>query len=383
MAYDAASGERRWSRSYDGHNDPGNDVPTSVAVSPDGSTVFVTGVSAEQATGKDFATVAWDAATGDRRWVARYDGAGLSDVPLGMTLSSDGSTVYVTGSSYIEASGRDYLTVAYDAEIGVERWTARTSGPERHSDIARSVAATAGAVFVTGTLPGIRGAERMVTIAYDPPTGDELWRSVRTGFGWGNVVVASADGSAVYAVGHRGIHADYLTVALEATTGEERWTQTYDGTSAGWGYDETADAALSPSGDVLVVTGTSEGRRTPDRDDYATVAYDAASGHRRWVARYDGSLGYADSAEALAIDPAGTAVYVTGSSGFFFQSDYATLAYDLSSGDLLWVRRLDGQDGLRDRAGDVVAGPAAVYVAGFSMSERWREDFLTIAYASR
>ena len=42
-----------------------------MAVSPDGQTVFVTGYSGSS-TGDDYATVAYNAATGTPRWVKRY-----------------------------------------------------------------------------------------------------------------------------------------------------------------------------------------------------------------------------------------------------------------------------------------------------------------------
>jgi hypothetical protein len=52
------------------------DQTTAVAPSPDGATVFVTGFSTGSGGFFDFATLAYDAATGHRRWLARYNGPG-------------------------------------------------------------------------------------------------------------------------------------------------------------------------------------------------------------------------------------------------------------------------------------------------------------------
>jgi hypothetical protein len=60
-------------------------------VSPDGSTVFVTGYSGV-GTEVDYATVAYDAGTGTPRWVARYNGTGNSiDQPNAIAVSASAS----------------------------------------------------------------------------------------------------------------------------------------------------------------------------------------------------------------------------------------------------------------------------------------------------
>src|SRR6266849_1515050 len=63
------------------YNGPGNgdDIAASVAVSPDESTVFVTGSSAGVTSGADYATVAYNAASGAQPWASRYSGPGRGD----------------------------------------------------------------------------------------------------------------------------------------------------------------------------------------------------------------------------------------------------------------------------------------------------------------
>jgi hypothetical protein len=116
VAYRAFTGARTWARRYDG---PANDVDaaTAIGVKPDGSEVFVTGESIKARSRLfDYFTVAYDASTGDRRWSQRYDGPGNDyDVPGALAVSPDGAAVFVTGYSVGSTSHDDYATVAYGA----------------------------------------------------------------------------------------------------------------------------------------------------------------------------------------------------------------------------------------------------------------------------
>ena len=104
-----------WVTRYDHHQE----VAASIAVSSDGSIVFVTGWSTGKGSGKDYATVAYDAPTGATLWVKRYDGPGNGDdVATSVAVSPDGSKVFVTGVSDGGPTNSDYATIAYDAPTG-------------------------------------------------------------------------------------------------------------------------------------------------------------------------------------------------------------------------------------------------------------------------
>ena len=80
---------------------------------------------------------------------------------------------------------------------------------------------------------------------------------------------------------------DYATVAYNAVTRAQRWAERYDGPGSGDG--QAYSAAVSPSGATLFVTGYTDTSSTSAGYDYATVAYNAATGSRLWIRRHDGA----------------------------------------------------------------------------------------------
>ena len=171
-----APGSQLWVQRYNG---PGNsfDAASSVAVSPGGSRVFVTGASQGARSGPDYATVAYSAVTGARLWAARYNGPGNgSDAASAVAVSPGGGRVFVTGASQGTRSGPDYATVAYSAVTGARLWAARYNGPGNGSDAASAVAVSPGGsrVFVTGASRGAT-TTGYLTVAYSAATGARLW----------------------------------------------------------------------------------------------------------------------------------------------------------------------------------------------------------------
>jgi hypothetical protein len=87
---------------------------------------------------------------------------------------------------------------------------------------------------------------------------------------------------------------------------------------------------VAPDGSKVFVTGGSRGPYVAGvLPGYATLAYDAATGSRLWLARYTTPHGAA-LAFALAVSPEGSKVFVTGIDG-----GYATVAYDTATGTAL------------------------------------------------
>jgi WD40 repeat protein len=317
-----APGSQLWVRLYNG---PGNsfDAASSVVVSPGGSRVFVTGESQGTRSGLDYATVAYSVVTGARLWAARYNGQGNSfDAASSVAVSPGGATVYVTGTSYGgAATGDDYATVAYSAATGARLWVQRYNGPGHGNDAASSVAVSPGGsrVFVTGASQGTRSGPDYATVAYSAATGARLWVQRYNGPANGNdaasSVAVSPGGSRVFVTGgSQGTRSgpDYATVAYSAATGARLWVTRYN--SPANGDDAARSVAVSPGGSRVYVTGGSY-------PGSATLAYSAATGAQLWLARHNDML-----LAAVAVSPGGSRVYVTGLTGPF-RYDYATVAH--------------------------------------------------------
>jgi PQQ-like domain len=317
VAYDAATGAQLWVGRYDGPAN-GGDGAEALAVSPDGSKLFVTGGSEGVGTGGDYATVAYDAATGGQLWVSRYDGANDGDGAIAVGVSPDGTNVIVTGTTYFYG-GRTIATVAYDAATGGQLWVAYGPGSGwSTSAAALAVGPDGSKVFMTGT-----GANGYWTNAYDAHSGAHLWTEHTHYKDSASALGVSPDGSQVFVTGRGHLRTgayDELTVAYDAASGARLWAKRYGGNA-----DVGADLGVSPDGSKLFVTGQTAG--SLGDTDYSTIAY-AATGARLWVKRYDGPGQAADGATTLGVSPDGSKVFVTGqSTGSGTGLDYATVAY--------------------------------------------------------
>jgi hypothetical protein len=147
-----------------------NDVATSLALSPDGADVALTGSITGGAT---WITALYDSNTGTRKWlVTAAEGVGTRDVVV------DGARVYVTGQGNVGIAA--FLTVvAYDRATGTRLW--RTDKrPADATDAAglRIDLAPDGSLVVTGQAS--RGFLDWYTVAFDT-VGAVRWEAVRDG----------------------------------------------------------------------------------------------------------------------------------------------------------------------------------------------------------
>jgi WD40 repeat protein len=335
VAYDTADGSKLWGKRISAGTGR-MVIPRRIAVSPDGAAVFV-GATRTGTHGSndfwDFLTAAYAAGTGDRTWTATYDGpAHGGDTVEGLGVRPDGGRVFVTGTSK-DAGGddRDLVTVAYRAADGAVVWTRRHEGGVDDFATDLVVSPDGRRVFVAGYGRASLGDPHSYTVvrykaANGAPAGSATYAN-------GDDDVASdlsvsPDGRTVFVTG--GDRRDYLTVAFRAGDLDVAWAATYNG---GHGVDMAYAAAPSSDGAHLYVTGESEEGRVACFGEvpstaYATLEYDAVTGHAGWVARYAGENRDPDRARSVAPSPDGSLVFVSGDSDTVCHgSDVATVAY--------------------------------------------------------
>jgi PQQ-like domain len=371
----SGGGTQRWSASYRFGTSA---FSTATALSPDGSTVFVTGTTplAVGSTRGRFTTLAYDASTGAERWVANYPGGSSPETGQGTALavSPDGSTLFVTGSSVCPSSScgdlafRGYSTVAYDAATGTREWVARygTEGGARSI----GVSPDGSTLFVNGSAE-LGGS---ATVAYDPSTGDQLWavESDDRAPPLPGALSASSDSSMVYVVGtaevpgactsNTGVH----TTAYDAADGTVRWSSYHQMASDDFCGTAT-DVGMSPDGSKVFVTGY--GGLSDGSSTYGTgiLAYDALAGTELWARHNDDIRVFdGDIAIPLGVSPDGSKVFVLSNDcdSPCPRKPFVTVAHDVATGDRLWESRYDG--GGRGFANDLGVSPdgSAVFVTG-------------------
>jgi putative pyrroloquinoline-quinone binding quinoprotein len=149
VAYRASSGTRVWERRHNGPFAADSCECASLALSPTGRRLYVAGL-----TKGDYFTVAYRGTSGAIVWDRRYGRAHRKDVPSAVRAGDD--EIYLTGSSRSHISGHDYFTVVADGSSGRRAWARRYVGPAAGDDFARGLAVPSdgSAVFVTGTSPG-------------------------------------------------------------------------------------------------------------------------------------------------------------------------------------------------------------------------------------
>lgn len=216
VAYNAATGATIWTADY---APAVNAYATSVAVS--GSTVFVTGYALPTESTRSERTVAYAASSGTQTWEQP-----LSVNPLGLSgslaVSPDGATVYLSADIGMGPNNGSYATVAYGAATGTQLWKAIYTG-HGGTPSGLAVSPDGSTVYVTGNgasapSTGHPSEPQYTTLAYNAATGAEVWvrhfGDAAAGSSFGFSVAVSPDSSTVYVTGRN--NDDFTTLAYGA-----------------------------------------------------------------------------------------------------------------------------------------------------------------------
>lgn len=418
----------------DGDACEGYDQPLAMAAH--GAAVYVTGLSCvERADGvlhADVETVAYDGATGRELWVSRYDGPlHGNDAAFAVSVTPDGATVIVAGITDQapvfpdNVFSGDYLTIAYDAVSGAQRWlatytspeTGRGANPVNPPDLATALTTSDDGqrVYVTGAsfrLSPFPYQYDFATLSYDVSTGARDWvdtysspscdgdtydipLSIATR---GERIYVAAYAGSTHCASNENTHLIVLDDDRDLHQARRVWAHGLPDVSP------APDLAVTDS--AVVVAGHARGT-CPDGTfprRYVTVALDPADGVQRWRSDYagppelrDGLCGHSTPA-AMAASPDGDTVYVTGTvnrasvpAPITDDSVSATVAYRTSDGTQRWVAVSDlPAVGADEIVQDLSVSPAGdqVYLAGYVTyrvpltDPVLKADFLTVALRS-
>ncbi len=348
VAFDTITGKQLW---VSRHGAPGLFAfPSDVAVSPDGSRIYVTGqqnrLQQQSSYFLDATTIAYDAATGHQLWLATYRVPFADAFLNNIAVSPDGSRVYVSGGDTAGGDfGRNdtrYVTLAYSASTGFQEWVAfRDNAGVDDDEVTMALDRSGKRLYIGGTA-GI--------VVYDTAHGAELWSTTQPAY---SLIVAS-DGSQLFAAetGFGPFGNDFHLAAYAAATGKQSWSVPLPPI-----FDFTPFLVADPSGVRLYAVTTQDasgGTYLFQNLNPVTIALEAKSGRLIWSTKYDDTrfskgVGVANIldeqfASGLTVSPDGKRLYLAASAirlgpTEFLASDVSTVAYDAATGSQKWVGR--------------------------------------------
>ena len=369
-----------WTRRYDGQGRRDDYAKTVLVDKHDN--IIVVGTCLGAGSGNDVGVVKYDS-TGTQLWFVTIAGPGAyNEEARGAAVGPNGA-IYICASSGLYPDF-DFLVVKLTAD-GAESWRRPWSGADLKQDVpAGIVVDTAGNSYVTGYTTYANGQCDWVTMKLNNASGLPRWVVIRPSEGGGvnfptGIVLGPGDAPYITGYNQRVHLEDYATVKYN-TAGVEQWANFYN--YQGNGPDKAVGIVVDDVGDAYV-TGTSPTAPAPSGiNQFATIKYDDSdSGAQVWVARYTGSGG---PNEATAIALGASNVYVTGATAATGSpDDYATIAYDKTSGSQVWAKLFVGPPGKADDPAAISVLPNGdVLVFGTSVDFNDKGDYTIVRYGA-
>lgn len=173
VAVDAANGATLWSRQYKGPG--GASSGWAAAVSPDSGTVYVSGYTRVAGVSNTYIVAVWayNAATGASVWQRALPAFTevASEEAVQMAVSPDGSKIFLATSAQANSAGAAFSAAALDPATGAKLWAhgSHVSGNNWHSfSSSLAVSPDGSRIYVTGTVnsPTPNQIGSMATVAY-------------------------------------------------------------------------------------------------------------------------------------------------------------------------------------------------------------------------
>lgn len=313
-------------------------------------------------------------------WNKSYNGpANQQDSSVGVVVNSQGM-VFVTGWSLGSGTSYDIVTLRYNPSTGDTMWVRRysTSLEERVTDIT----CDNNSVCITGWKfnPG----RNILTIKYDV-NGNEQWVKEYNGTGNGGDYgfAVGMDGSGnIYSAGRSDVGSgggQKMTVLKYDPSGNlvSGWPCIYSGPLSSIN-DEAHSLTVDGAGNVYVTGRGNLGGLA----DILTLKI-SSGGVVTWAKKYYGNANNEDNGVVVRLDNAQTNIFVSGHTFGGGVQNFVTLKYLASTGDSVASAFYDGPANNIDViTAMVVDNSSNVYVTGYSFDNGTGFDYATLKYNS-
>lgn len=374
-AHEAATGAEVWSFTSR-HTSSVN----ALGVSPMGNRIAIAGWMSPTSSERDSQMSIWMLrSNGANLWSARFTGNGANrgDSIADVAFSPDGNTVYVTGLTWFEGRRRDLVVAAYNSGNGRLRWrkvidTGRTEGSSGSRGISEegraiAVARNGKIVVVTGynARPAAGSNERSqaFTRAFKATDGSTLWNKNSTVTGDPNKTPTGEDvaivGSAVYVGGSNWDNSRHESFVSKHAlgSGSRRWSMLHDSSETMY------TGARSIAADDRAVYLAGPATTTNTSNVFYVWAQRAGDGSTAWST--DTSI--RGQATSVALDPTGLLYAVGTRTDNQGGTRLCLLAIDPADGTTQWVGVRDPLETTPYEAGNAIsvsADGARVFAAG-------------------
>lgn len=318
-------------------------------------------------------------------WSVKYAGASNAQDSVIAICSDPSGNIYVTGWSYVLSAYHYIVTIKYNPQTGDTLWVSRYTGSGTNIDAPIAITADNNACYITGYTFTASNNRDIVTIKYNSSTGAQQWFKTYNGTGnggdYGRAIAVDNSGN-VYVAGRTaidGLNQKMIVIKYDASGNVvSGWPSIYTGSLSG-AFDEAHAMQLDASGNIYI-TGVSG--PSSSTGDYLTLMINS-SGIVQWAKKYNGTSNGEDSPNALVLDATAQSVYVTGYATIYSQNqNYVTIKYNASTGDSLAAAAYNGPGNSSDIATTMTMDPSGnVYVSGYSWGGSY-SSYATIKYNS-